>query len=1020
MGIDQSTPAARKEEHAASAAVAKLFSEDGSGRKSTTQKEVERPSAAPSKSLNLEEEAVLVEEPRLVESEDEDSVVDSDDDESALGDCESEDEEDEEYDEFLLERLRILADSRALRNVAAHFAHPEAPVRSSPERFGRNYFDRAGAPEREDAADAEEAAAALADAVALKRVAADYSRPEVGVAVDDPAATARCFFDRPSAPERLDEDDAEEIARSLSDAARLKETAVRYAHPEKSVSTSDASVLGRNYFSRPSAEPYEEEEVDVDRDDVLEDMAHLKKLAADYLHPEKSVEVDDAAAFGRNYFNRAGAPETEEEEIDAERDEVLEDIAELKKLASDYLRPEKPVEVDPAAFGRNYFHRASAPSTENVAEAEERASALADAAQLKKLAVDFARPEVGVTATDPECFGRDYFGRPSAGEYEEEDVDAERDDVMADAAALKKLAADYARPEKPVATTDSSVFGRNYFNRASAPETEEEEVDAERDEVLEDLAALRKLASDYLRPEAPVDVDPTAFGRNYYGRASAPQEEDIEDAEECAAALADASALKKLAADYHHPEVGVKTLDAAAFGRNYYSRPAAGEYEEEEVDAERDDILEDVAALKKLAVDFAHPEKPVATTDAAAFGRNYFNRASAPGTEEEDIDAERDEVLEDMAALKKLASQFSHPEASIEVDAAVFGRNYFGRASAPQEEGLAEAEERAAALADIKALKQLAVDFAHPEVGVETSDPSTFGRNYFGRPSAGEYEEEDVDAERDDVLADAAALKKLAADYAHPEKPVETADASVFGRNYFNRASAPRPEEDEAEDRAAALAALADAKALFKLAVRYAHPEAPVEVDSAAFGRSYFNRPSAPQEDEGEADERAAVLAEASQFKKLARDYAHPEEGVASTDPAVFGRNYFSRPSAPQQEDETDAEECAAVLAEASSLEKLAKDYAHPEVGVSRTDPAAFGLSYYSRYSSNTHQDNLITAKSTIKPQAAASPLGGEFEHVEAEGRQSTKGKASADDDEGADLPRNTSSHMLFGMAEAH
>uniref|UniRef100_A0A7S4MST3 Uncharacterized protein n=1 Tax=Odontella aurita TaxID=265563 RepID=A0A7S4MST3_9STRA len=752
MGIDQSTPAARKEEHAASAAVAKLFSEDGSGRKSTTQKEVERPSAAPSKSLNLEEEAVLVEEPRLVESEDEDSVVDSDDDESALGDCESEDEEDEEYDEFLLERLRILADSRALRNVAAHFAHPEAPVRSSPERFGRNYFDRAGAPEREDAADAEEAAAALADAVALKRVAADYSRPEVGVAVGDPAATARCFFDRPSAPERLDEDDAEEIARSLSDAARLKETAVRYAHPEKSVSTSDASVLGRNYFGRPSAEPYEEEEVDADRDDVLEDMAHLKKLAADYLHPEKSVEVDDAAAFGRNYFNRAGAPETEEEEVDAERDEVLEDIAELKKLASDSLRPERPVEVAPATFGRNYFHRASAPSTENVAEADERASALADAAQLKKLAVDFARPEVGVTATDPECFGRDYFGRPSAGEYEEEDVDADRDDVMADAAALKKLAADYARPEKPVETADASVFGRNYFNRASAPRPEEDE------------------------------------------------------AEDRAAALA---------------------------------------------------ALADAKALFKLAVRYAHPEAPV-EVDSAAFGRNYFNRPSAP----------------------------------------------------QEDEG--EADERAA------------------------------------------------------VLAEASRFKKLARDYAHPEEGVASTDPAVFGRNYFSRPSAPQ------------------------------------------------------QEDEKDAEERAAVLAEASGLGKLAKDYAHPEVGVSRTDPAAFGRNYFSRPSAPQQEDETDAEECAAVLAEASSLEKLAKDYAHPEVGVSRTDPAAFGLSYYSRYSSNTHQDNLITAKSTIKPQAAASPLGGEFEHVEAEGRQSTKGKASADDDEGADLPRNTSSHMLFGMAEAH
>jgi len=298
-------------------------------------------------------------------------------------------------------------------------------------------------------------------------------------------------------------------------------------------------------------------------------------------------------------------------------------------------------------------------------------------------------------------------------------------------------------------------------------------------------------------------------------------------------------------------------------------------------------------------------------------------------------------------------------------------------------------------------------------------DSAAFGRNYFNRPSAPQEDEGEAD-ERAAVLAEASRFKKLARDYAHPEEGVASTDPAVFGRNYFSRPSAPQQEDEkDAEERAAVLA---EASGLGKLAKDYAHPEVGVSrTDPAAFGRNYFSRPSAPQqEDEKDAEERAAVLAEASGLGKLAKDYAHPEVGVSRTDPAAFGRNYFSRPSAPQQEDETDAEECAAVLAEASSLEKLAKDYAHPEVGVSRTDPAAFGLSYYSRYSSNTHQDNLITAKSTIKPQAAASPLGGEFEHVEAEGRQSTKGKASADDDEGADLPRNTSSHMLFGMAEAH
>jgi len=37
-----------------------------------------------------------------------------------------------------------------------------------------------------------------------------------------------------------------------------------------------------------------------------------------------------------------------------------------------------------------------------------------------------------------------------------------------DAVALKKLAADYAHPELGVITTDSTALNRNYFSRLSA------------------------------------------------------------------------------------------------------------------------------------------------------------------------------------------------------------------------------------------------------------------------------------------------------------------------------------------------------------------------------------------------------------------------------------------------------------------------------------------------------------------------------------------------------------------------
>ena len=57
-------------------------------------------------------------------------------------------------------------------------------------------------------------------------------------------------------------------------------------------------------------------------------------------------------------------------------------------------------------------------------------------------------------------------------------------------------------------------------------------------------------------------TDATACGRNYFDRASGPLVDPEE--EDCGAVLADAAALKKLAVDYMHPEIGVKTTDGTA------------------------------------------------------------------------------------------------------------------------------------------------------------------------------------------------------------------------------------------------------------------------------------------------------------------------------------------------------------------------------------------------------------------------------------------------------------------------
>eukprot|EP00526_Cylindrotheca_closterium_P017564 CAMPEP_0113639394 /NCGR_PEP_ID=MMETSP0017_2-20120614/20664_1 /TAXON_ID=2856 /ORGANISM="Cylindrotheca closterium" /LENGTH=308 /DNA_ID=CAMNT_0000550601 /DNA_START=118 /DNA_END=1040 /DNA_ORIENTATION=+ /assembly_acc=CAM_ASM_000147 len=223
----------------------------------------------------------------------------------------------------------------------------------------------------------------------------------------------------------------------------------------------------------------------------------------------------------------------------------------------------------------------------------------------------------------------DYSNDDADDEDEEDEEWNERLAILEDARNLKQMADFYLNPHKPVVACSESM-GRNYFERPSAYVLEEESEEEERAMILQEARALKQLAVDYLHPEKPVvSTDATAFGRNYFDRASAPETMSVEEAEERALVLKDAQALKQLAVDYMHPELPVVTSDPTACGRNYFDRASALEQEDKEEMEERDMILQDMAILKQLAVDYLHPELPMVTSDPTACGRNYFSRASA-------------------------------------------------------------------------------------------------------------------------------------------------------------------------------------------------------------------------------------------------------------------------------------------------------------------------------------------------------------------------------------------------------
>jgi len=362
---------------------------------------------------------------------------------------------------------------------------------------------------------------------------------------------------------------------------------------------------------------------------ILEDARKLKILAQAFLHPEKSVQIDPTA-FARNYFTTPSIQPTESVEEANERAAILQDALELKKNAVRYLHPELPIEQSAEekmlSSARNYFSRSSGPEQESFEEAEERTRILEDAAALKNHAVRYMHPEVGVKSTDATVFGRNYFNRPSAVEHETEEESKERAQIMADLKALKQAARDYLHPEIGVKTTDATVYGRNYFNRPSALDTEDDDFADERAEILAEAAALKKQAVAYMHPEIGVKTtDATVYGRNYFNRPSALDTEDDDFADERAEILAEAAALKKQAVAYMHPEIGVKTTDATVYGRNYFNRPSAPEVESHDTSEIRAQIIADASGLKKYAVDHMHPEIGVKTTDANAFGHNFFS-----------------------------------------------------------------------------------------------------------------------------------------------------------------------------------------------------------------------------------------------------------------------------------------------------------------------------------------------------------------------------------------------------------
>ncbi|GFH56148.1 hypothetical protein CTEN210_12624 [Chaetoceros tenuissimus] len=539
------------------------------------------------------------------------------------------------HDEDFIERLRILEDAKQLKQLAKMFMHPELPVEVDPAACARCYYDRASAPMQETKDDMEEKDILMEDIENLKRLAKDYLHPELPVEVD-PAACARCYYDRASAPMQETKDDMKEKNMLMKDIENLKRLAKDYLHPELSAITSDPAACARCYYDRASAPMQETKEEMEEHDRVMADVAELRHLARDYLHPELSVITSDPAACARCYYDRASAPMQETKEEMEEHDRVMADVADLRRLARDYLHPELSVVTsDPSACARCYFDRASAPMQETKEEMEEHDRVLTDVAELRHLARDYLHPELSVVTSDPSACARCYYDRASAPMQETKEEMEEHGRVLTDVAELRHLACDYLHPELSVVTSDPSACARCYYDRASAPMQETKEEMEEHDRVMADVAELRHLACDYLHPElSVVTSDPSACARCYFDRASAPMQETKEEMEEHDRVLTDVAELRRLACDYLHPELSVVTSDPAACARCYFDRASATVQDSFEEAEQHHEVLVDALNLKSLAEKVKHLSistnkvNPSTTLSAAEMAKNKVSVSS--------------------------------------------------------------------------------------------------------------------------------------------------------------------------------------------------------------------------------------------------------------------------------------------------------------------------------------------------------------------------------------------------------
>ena len=147
--------------------------------------------------------------------------------------------------------------------------------------------------------------------------------------------------------------------------------------------------------------------------------------------------------------------------------------------------------------------------------------------------------------------------------------------------------------------------------------------------------------------------------------------------------------------------------------------------------------------------------------------------------------------------------------------------------------------------------------------------------------------------------------------------------------------------------------------------------ESTPEVDNIESKERYQSDDNYDQQEESEElEKKLMILADASKLKLLAKNFLHPNEKIGLN--GLMGRCFFDRASAPEVMSKEESDTRAMILADAKALKAYAVGYFNPDIGIDEVDPTNFGRKFFTFDEESKERVQILSDAFILKKHASA------------------------------------------------